>query len=103
MFHGVFNFKIFESEGMIQYSFEHKKFDFLASRTMIMKSQHCKVRICVLHSYPGRRLLFLFSCQYLSVPLYLLAAYPSSFDIADDMKELYSINTGGTHSNDSNY
>ena len=86
---------------MIQYSFEHKKFDFLASRTIIMKSQHCKVRICVLHSYPGRRLLFLFSCH--RVPLYLLAAYPSSYDIADDMKELYSINTGGTHSNYCNY
>ena len=83
---------------MVQYSFEHKKFDFLASRTMIMKSQHCKVRICVLHSYPGRRLLFLFSRQYSS-----LSAYPSSYDIADDIKELYSIDTGGTHSNDCNY
>ena len=50
---------------MIQYSFEHKKFDFLASRTMIMKSQHFKVRICVLHSYHGRPLLFLFSIHHL--------------------------------------
>ena len=63
-----------------------------------MKSQYFKVRICVLHSYHGRRLLLLFSYQYLSfgMPLYILAAYSSSYDKADNMKELYSINTGGS-------
>ena len=30
------------------------------------------------------------------MPLYILAAYPSSYDKADNMKELYSINTGGS-------
>ena len=71
-----------------------------------MKSQHCKKLEFVLHSYPGRRLLFVsiqLSVFIIWVQLYLLAAYPSSYHIADDMKELYSINTGGMHSNDCNY
>ena len=44
---------------------------------------------------------FAISIQYSSigVSFYLLAAYPSSYDKTDDMKDLYSINTGGKHSN----
>ena len=43
---------------------------------------------------------FAVSIQYSSfgVPIYLLVAYPSSYDKADDMKELYNINTSGKHS-----
>ena len=61
---------------MIQYSFEDKKFDFLASKTMIIKSQHFKVRICVLHFYHGRHSLFLFSCQYSSFECHFICWRP---------------------------
>ena len=75
---------------MIQYSFITQK-GFLASKNIIMKSQHFKVKICVfvqLHFYVLPRATFtIIYIQYYSF-CHLLVAYPSSYDKADDMKVL---------------